>query len=898
MRDIRFHSGPRRRGRPQRPGGRPVHLNPRLDPLLGQTFKKIGVPEPAPFKPDPFQTEALQRLQESDVLVSAPTGSGKTWIAAQAISRYLSRGLKIWYASPLKALSNSIYREFCREFGPERCGILTGDRKENPGAAVIVGTTEILRNQLYDAMHQGTSIQTDLVILDEAHYLSDPDRGVVWEEVLIYLPPRVRLLLLSATISNAEEIAAWLERNRAVRTRVVRSQERPVPLEMLFLLPDGLLSPLAGRKGLVPRVKKFMDAPGGRARGAAWLDSGEVLHCLRSFDLLPAIFFLKSRADCDRALLSCHPQGRSPEVREKLRREARAFLHRYPHLDHHRQMEALLECRVASHHAGQLPYWKVFVEEMMNRGHLEAIFSTSTVAAGVNFPARTVVLVQSDRFDGHSFSNLTATELHQMTGRAGRRGKDNIGFALLVPGPHQDPQLIYELRDSPPEPLTSQIHINFSMALNLLLSHTPPEVKDLLERSFASFQERKSVSVLDAQWQQILQELKETIPEGRCDIEDPFEVIENIQRRTEIFREARRLDRRRRYERLIRAYREYLKPGRLILHKNGSTYVVFRAYMEGGSLVCAAHNLRRRVRVRRGRITLRKVELNQIKAVLDHRVDLPEDQSPEQLALLLASVSTKDLHPVEGIGGPEAEPGEEPVGRRNGLPHLPCEECPHLRVCHRGKKGGLRHLLGRFRTLASQIDGLRGGLWLSFKRHVRFLKETGFVDAEDRLTPDGRWASNLRLDQPLLIAEAIRRGAFSGLAPEILAGCISPFVWDRVQEQEIRVSSPLGLEGLETAFTYMLNAIEDLRRLEERRGFPNPPILFWPAAALFLWAKGVSWEDLVSFVGVDEGDLASLVMRTVDHLRQVAGLEETHPELAFTAREAVRLILREPVFLD
>jgi ATP-dependent RNA helicase HelY len=136
------------------------------------------------------------------------------------------------------------------------------------------------------------------------------------------------------------------------------------------------------------------------------------------------------------------------------------------------------------------------------------------------------------------------------------------------------------------------------------------------------------------------------------------------------------------------------------------------------------------------------------------------------------------------------------------------------------------------------------------------------------------------------------------LPPENLAGCISPFVWDRVQDQEIRVSSPMSLEALETAFTYMLNSIEELRRLEARRGFQNPPTLFWPAAALFLWARGVSWEDLVSFVGVDEGDLASLVMRTVDHLRQVAGLEETHPELASTAREAVRLILREPVFLD
>ncbi|RLB29184.1 MAG: ATP-dependent DNA helicase, partial [Deltaproteobacteria bacterium] len=155
-----------------------------MDPQLRSLFRKIGVPESAPFEPDPFQIEALEELENHDVLVSAPTGAGKTWIASQAITQYLSRSKRVWYASPLKALSNAIYAEFCHEFGRDKCGILTGDRKENPEAPIIVGTTEILRNQLYDVMHEGTSIRADLVILDEVHYLSDPDRGVVWEEVL------------------------------------------------------------------------------------------------------------------------------------------------------------------------------------------------------------------------------------------------------------------------------------------------------------------------------------------------------------------------------------------------------------------------------------------------------------------------------------------------------------------------------------------------------------------------------------------------------------------------------------------------------------------------------------------------------------------------------------------
>ena len=294
-----YYRRPTRNSHRKRPGGikKGLYENPRLDPQLKHIFKKIGVPEPTPFKPDPFQLEALEKIKEYDVLVSAPTGSGKTWIASQAIWQCLADGLRVWYASPLKALSNSIYQEFCNEFGSDRCGILTGDRKENPAASIIVGTTEILRNQLYDAMHEGISISTDLVILDEAHYLSDPDRGVVWEEVLIYLSSRVRLLLLSATISNAEEISSWLEENRGIKSRVVLSDERPVPLEMLFLFPDGLISPLAGKKGLVSRVKKFVasGAERGRRRWGGKINFGEIIRCMRAFDLLPAIFFLKSR---------------------------------------------------------------------------------------------------------------------------------------------------------------------------------------------------------------------------------------------------------------------------------------------------------------------------------------------------------------------------------------------------------------------------------------------------------------------------------------------------------------------------------------------------------------------------------------------------------------------------
>src|ERR1041384_194900 len=214
----------------------------------------IGTPKPEPFKPDRFQTEALAALEFEDVLVTEPTGSGKTWIAREEIRRLLDAGKRAWYTTPLKALTNSKYQEFGDEFGARRVGILTGDRKENSDAPLIVGTTEIYRNQLFDALRGGEDVSVDLVIFDEAHYLGDEDRGHVWEEAIILTPPRIRMLLLSATIGNARELAKWIEELRGVSCAVVeRPGSRPVPLRSAFLMPDKRLVPLVNASGKLNR---------------------------------------------------------------------------------------------------------------------------------------------------------------------------------------------------------------------------------------------------------------------------------------------------------------------------------------------------------------------------------------------------------------------------------------------------------------------------------------------------------------------------------------------------------------------------------------------------------------------------------------------------------------------
>jgi ATP-dependent RNA helicase HelY len=480
---------------------KPGRIKPGIDPKLLRVFDEIGIPEAEEFQPDPFQLEALAAVEDADCLVTAPTGAGKTWIAETAIARLQSGGGRAWYASPLKALTNNIYTAFSEIFGAMNVGILTGDRKENPQAPIIVGTTEILRNHLYDAMQYGEDLATDLVVLDEAHFLGDEDRGVVWEEIMIYLPHRIPLLMLSATIGNAGQIATWLESIRERECRVVEVTGRPVPLYPLFFHPSGTLFPLTQKRGpgekslIYKKVVSFIqdrNTPP-MARPGQLPPIGDVLGVLRKYRLLPAIFFMKSRADCDKALDLCTEEGlaNDPERKAALSQRLESLVTQSAHTSKHRQLWHLEHLGVGAHHSGQLPAWKIVVETLMAEGLLDAVFATSTVAAGVNFPARSVVILNSDRFNGTDFQPLSPTEFHQTTGRCGRRGKDNIGFAVMLPGKFMDLRLVSKLMEAPPSSVNSQIKINFSMVLNLLLSHTPGQIEDLLEKSFAAFQRAK-----------------------------------------------------------------------------------------------------------------------------------------------------------------------------------------------------------------------------------------------------------------------------------------------------------------------------------------------------------------------------------------------------------------------
>jgi superfamily II RNA helicase len=684
---------------PRKTRTRQRSIRPAADASLKSVFAGIGVPPGKPFSPDPFQIEALEVIEHSDCLVTAPTGAGKTWIAEQAIARIRERGGKSWYASPLKALSNGKYEEFSKTFGPEHVGILTGDRQENPDASVIVGTTEILRNQLYDAMHHGKSLATDFVILDEAHFLGDEDRGVVWEEIMIYLPVRIPLLLLSATIGNSDQIAAWLSSIRSTPCTVTEETVRPVPLFPLFFHPSGTLMPLTvadkdgRRQQIFKKVNQYIKSRHrrnfGPPRNLPPFD--DILRVLRKYHLLPAIFFLKSRADCDRALDLCRGQMKFEKSRHwQLAPIIEEYMQLTPHIAGHRQRWHLEHLAVGAHHSGQLPSWKLLLEKLMSEGLLDAVFATSTVAAGVNFPARTVAFLNSDRFNGKHFMPLTSTELHQMTGRAGRRGMDKIGFGLVIPDKFMDVRLVARLLSSTASNIASQIRINFSMVLNLLLSHRPQQIQGLLSKSFA-------------------------------------------------------------------------------------TYLLSRSQ-------------RRRT----------------------------EGETREQL-------------------------------------------------------------------------------WQDFLRHLNFLKATGFVSAEDELTPDGNWASQLRVDQPLLIAEGFRKEVIPQQHADFLAAMIAAFVNER--ETDDRIKKEHVPDQLARAFIKLSKGIKPFAARMLKRGFEVRSLYFRPSVAIYAWAQGDSWEKVLQISELEEGDLAMLILRTADNLRHIRNLKDVFPDAATSAAEAIDKILREPVVI-
>ncbi len=474
------------------------------------------------FSLDPFQLAACRALEEgSSVLVAAPTGAGKTIVGEFAIHLAMREEHdKAFYTTPMKALSNQKYRELAEVYGDD-VGLLTGDTSINGNARVVVMTTEVLRNMLYadSAALRGLRY----VVMDEVHYLADRFRGAVWEEVIIHLPSQVRLVSLSATVSNAEEFGDWLDTVRG-DTEVIVSETRPVPLEQHVLVRSDLLPLFDDRAGVATaqvnqelmRIRSFKGANfernrrphrGGRRPVRAAnvhrierLDRPDVVRLLDRANLLPAIFFIFSRAGCDAAVQQVSRSGlhlttaeERAEIRAVVEDRTRTLLDEDLAVLGFWQWRENLERGVAAHHAGLLPAFKEVVEELFQRKLVKVVFATETLALGINMPARTVVLEKLEKFNGEARVAITSGEYTQLTGRAGRRGIDVEGHAVIQWTEGLDPQTVAALASRRTYPLNSSFRPTYNMAVNLIDQFGRARAREILESSFAQFQADRAV---------------------------------------------------------------------------------------------------------------------------------------------------------------------------------------------------------------------------------------------------------------------------------------------------------------------------------------------------------------------------------------------------------------------
>lgn len=468
-----------------------------------------------PFELDDFQKEACEVIDNGEsVVVCAPTGAGKTVIAQHAINNALKQGCRIFYTTPLKALSNQKFYDFCEQYGSDKVGLLTGDTSINRGAQIVIMTTEVFRNMLYGTNFGAVADNLKdvrYVVLDEVHYMNDEQRGTVWEESIIYCPTNIQIIALSATVANCDELTNWINTVHS-KTKLVNTDFRPVPLRFFYfdssqpykLLP--LLTP-DGKLNNKIKPEKPQWARGKDKRKKTYVK--QIIQNLADNDMLPAIYFTFSRKKCDEQMEKCSGLGlNTRKEQEEIKAFIDEFIAENPHLYGNKHIEYLIQ-GVASHHAGLLPAWKNLVEKLFQKGLIKVVFATETLAAGINMPARSTVISSTSKRTDSGHRMLTANEFLQMSGRAGRRGMDEVGYVTVVGTPFQTPEEVAELVLSDSNPLESKFSPSYSMVLNLLQRFNLEESKELILKSFGYYSSDYRLKPILFQLEQYDKEIEE-----------------------------------------------------------------------------------------------------------------------------------------------------------------------------------------------------------------------------------------------------------------------------------------------------------------------------------------------------------------------------------------------------
>ena len=909
-------------------------------PLSGQLASFAGQ---LSFTLDDFQQRACQALETGHgVLVCAPTGAGKTVVGEFAVHLALAAGRKCFYTTPIKALSNQKHNDLVARYGPERIGLLTGDQSINGDGDVVVMTTEVLRNMLY--ANSPVLYGLSFVVMDEVHFLADRMRGAVWEEVILHLPDDVRLVSLSATVSNAEEFGGWIQTVRG-DTTVVVDEHRPVPLwqhvmvgKRLFDLFDYRASRAAksGRELLVdPELLRHIAnrreadrladwQPRGRGRGRPSIyrppSRPDVIGTLDREGLLPAITFIFSRAGCDAAVKQCLRSSlrlTSDEERVRIadvidRRTADLNEADLVVLDYHEWREGLLR-GLAAHHAGMLPIFRHTVEELFTAGLVKAVFATETLALGINMPARTVLLERLVKFNGEQHMPLTPGEYTQLTGRAGRRGIDVEGHAVVLWHPDIDPAEVAGLASTRTFPLRSSFAPTYNMTINLVNQMGPTQAHKLLESSFAQYQaDRSVVGLVRAveRGERILDEIANELGGHDASILDYVRLRLQISERERAQSRASRLQRRKAANDALAALRRgdiitithgrrgglavVLEPDRdsddprpLVLTENRWAGRISSADYSGASETLGSMPLPKRVEHRNPRV----------------RRDLASALRSAAAGLDVPSAKGKRSGPPK-----ERDVDPELTGLREQLRRHPAHDLPDREANARLAERYLR-IERDNEQIRQKIAAATNSLARTFDRIVVLLTERGFIDSEDgdpRVTDDGRLLARIYSESDLLVAECLRSGTWEGLEAAELAAVVSSVLY------ESRGDAPGAPDGTDVPTGKLRRALNQTRRLwtelraDEQRhriaGSREPEDGFVPA--IYRWA---TTGDLTTALAASDasgtgtplsaGDFVRWCRQVLDLLDQVRNAAPT-PAMRATAKRAINDIRRGVVAVD
>ncbi|MGH8908899.1 MAG: DEAD/DEAH box helicase [Egibacteraceae bacterium] len=877
------------------------------------------------FGLDEFQTAGIAALLEGrSVLVAAPTGAGKTVVGEFAVWQALREGGKCFYTTPIKALSNQKFLDLTARHGARSVGLLTGDNVVNGEAPVVVMTTEVLRNMLYEASPTLRGLHA--VVLDEVHYLADRDRGAVWEEVIVQLPSAVQLACLSATVSNAEEFGAWLSHVRD-GCDVVISEHRPVPLSHHYAVNEQIHPVFrkgkeGGRKASVAEAETAAQARGGvpnpdvlmleRQAGISNRVSGrgrrqpssvrlraprrsDLVRALERRRWLPAICFIFSRDGCDGAVDQLVRDGvrlTTGEERALIRQLVEKRTASLPDEDlevlGHAWWAAALEQGIAAHHAGMVPVFKETVEELFACGLVKVCFATETLALGINMPARTVVIERLEKWSGQRHELLTPGQFTQLTGRAGRRGLDEVGHAVVAYQRDVDFRTVAGLVSRRTEPLRSSFAPSYNMAVNLLRRHGRAQAEALLARSFAQFQADAGVGAqeqLTARNREALEGYANRLVSSRGDFGEYWALRRELSR----LESAGARDRRQRRRDTVAEAIESLRPGdvvRLAGARARLAAIVSRtSSREGVPLAGAVTDDRRLVR-------LGPREFDEPPQAIGW-IALPTDGGPrhpgyrKEVAQALQEVDPSRPGRLASPG--DVEGSRERIAElRAALRAHPVRSDPELADLEAWARR-YDDLWADTERLERHIRRRTSSIVRQFDRIIGVLTQLGYLDETPMPTETGVRLGALYAETDLVLAEALRKDVLCGLDPPELAAVASAFTYEtRIKDApEPRMPSP----AVRRAVDEIVDIWSDVVAHEENASLPpTRPVDPGFAQILWRWANGADLDDALADSLMTAGDFVRNTKQAADLLGQIRDI--TTGPLADTAQHARKSLIR------